>query len=96
MGIGNRSFRLSSRNFYIIYHKDKYLSNTIMYFLNIASELANDFSKKILLKKLNFITDSKRYSYLALAPSLLYCTFQDEGLLCKHHVDIYPRNLHLL
>ena len=40
-----------TRNFYIICHKDKYLSNIIMYFLNMTSEFSNDYSKKILFKE---------------------------------------------
>lgn len=39
-----------TRNFYIIYHKDKYLSNIIKQFLNIPLGLPNDYSKKILFK----------------------------------------------
>jgi len=39
-----------TRKFHIIYHKDKYLSNMIMQFLNMASELSKDYSKKNLLR----------------------------------------------
>lgn len=40
-----------TRNFYIIYHKDKYLSNIIKYFFNTTSDLINDNSTKILFKE---------------------------------------------
>jgi len=34
------------RKFFIIYHEDKYLSNTIRAFLNVASKLSSHFWRK--------------------------------------------------